>query len=230
MREHSTSRRAAGLAPFQGLPCRRGTLLLGGAYLLEDEAAPFPSNHIRPRHETPCMPLNRTRAYGVALRAYDKNRRHPIPARLALGQYCAVNLAEAGDVPRQPRLCQRMWCCDSQRAARSRGTASTSRCRAGALATRRRTLWRVPGNAASVPDHRTPRTFERNSHGPGRKRFREGARCAGDPPAFGAQPQGFCSRELRGASREFDRKRTVRSRARQLHRRRAYAPRLLRAC
>ena len=40
----------------------------------------------------------RTRAYGGALRAYDKNRRHPIPAIFALGQYCAVNLAEVGDV------------------------------------------------------------------------------------------------------------------------------------
>jgi hypothetical protein len=40
----------------------------------------------------------RTRAYGGALRAYDKNRLHPIPATFALRQYCAVNLAEAGDV------------------------------------------------------------------------------------------------------------------------------------
>jgi hypothetical protein len=35
----------------------------------------------------------RTRAYVGALRAYDKNRRHPIPAIFALGQYCAVNVA-----------------------------------------------------------------------------------------------------------------------------------------
>jgi len=40
----------------------------------------------------------RTRAYGGALRAYDKNRRHPIPAIFALGQYGAVNVAESGYV------------------------------------------------------------------------------------------------------------------------------------
>jgi len=45
-----------------------------------------------------CPRKRRTRAYGGALRAYDKNRRHPIPAIFALGQYGAVNVAESGYV------------------------------------------------------------------------------------------------------------------------------------
>jgi hypothetical protein len=67
------------------------------------KAAPFHSNFILycggvlQRH---ALRNRRTRAYGGALRAYDKNRRHPIPVSLPLGQYCAVNLAEAGDVRR----------------------------------------------------------------------------------------------------------------------------------
>jgi hypothetical protein len=40
--------------------------------------------------QRPALRNRRTCAYGGALHAYDKNRRHPIPAIFTLGQYCAV--------------------------------------------------------------------------------------------------------------------------------------------
>jgi hypothetical protein len=58
------------------------------------KAAPLPSisgafsGSVQQR---PAFRNRRTCAYGGALRAYDKNRRHPIPATFTLGQYCAVN-------------------------------------------------------------------------------------------------------------------------------------------
>jgi hypothetical protein len=61
-----------------------------------DEGGALPGTFITRlwRHATTACPSHRrTRAYGGALRAYDKNRRHPIPATFTLGQYCAVNLA-----------------------------------------------------------------------------------------------------------------------------------------
>jgi hypothetical protein len=65
------------------------------------KAALFPAmflSLLRPHATAAAFRGRRTRAYGGALRAYDKNRRHPIPAIFALGQYCAVNVAEAAHV------------------------------------------------------------------------------------------------------------------------------------
>ncbi len=45
----------------------------------------------------------------IALGAYDKNRRLPIPASCTLGQYCAVNLAESemyGDSQQFANACE----------------------------------------------------------------------------------------------------------------------------
>jgi hypothetical protein len=48
------------------------------------------SGGVQQRHAFATVGLAPT---GGALRAYDKNRLHPIPASFAVGQYCAVNLA-----------------------------------------------------------------------------------------------------------------------------------------
>lgn len=62
----------------------------------QDEAGALPRQFLSllRQHATAAVLRDRrTRAYGGALSAYDKNRRHPIPAVSPLGQYCAVNLA-----------------------------------------------------------------------------------------------------------------------------------------
>ncbi len=67
----------------------------GGA---DDIGGDLPPTSRWPACGSGCPRKRRTRAYGGALRAYDKNRRHPIPAIFALGQYGAVNVAESGHV------------------------------------------------------------------------------------------------------------------------------------